>query len=163
MDRNLFGFGLDTIGNRGPRCELEKDLIADYFETYSEKGPAEAAELLERGREALNEGKIKKERLAYKLVGDDKRHSIQYYKTRAAKMKQDVHLKNGEEALVVLCRDALLGGDGTVSSKVRAKRLEEVDDEDIALDEYDRILFGEDGTVSRYRTEPGSQSFIEGW
>jgi|GEM_PF-4841860 len=152
MDRNLFGFGLDTIGNRGPRCEFEKEMIAEYFETYSERGAAEAAEVLKRGREKLNEGKVGKEQLAYKLVGDDKRHSIQYYKTRAAKMKQDVRLSKGEEALVVLCKDG---------SKIKARRLEEADEVD--LEEYDRIMFGADGTVSRYRTEPGSQSFIENW
>jgi hypothetical protein len=155
VGRNLFGFGIDAVGNRGLRCDFEKNLIIDYFEVYSKDGPAAAVERLKSGRDALNDGKVPKEDLAYRIVENKKKfHSIQYFRTRRAKIKLDLNLEHNETALAVLCKD---GG------KVKAKRIENAEQDELAIDEYDDIFFGKDGTISRYRTALTTQGFIDDW
>jgi hypothetical protein len=152
LGRSLFGFGIDAVGNRGLRFDLEKELIADYFDVRSRQGQDAAQKRMDEMRQKLRSRQVPVNKLAYTVTRKKDVYSYSAYDTKRLKMINDLMLEQGQTARAVLCKN---------NGSVRAKRIENASPKELAIEEYDDILFGSEGSISRYYKVRATQAIMD--
>jgi len=151
VGKTVMGFEADSVGKHGMRCEFEKKLLASYFETFPDR--KEMSREIEHAKYMLKANLIPKEDLAYRMRKGDKPSSIQVKTGKRETMKRDIDMEMKTTAYSVWC---------DVGGRIIGKRLEDVEQSEIAIEKYYDEIFGEKGTITRF-SKIGAQSSISGW